>query len=105
LTYDAGATEIAIRIFEQQGERESDVIEHNKELTPDTGATFTGLPNLPRDSPIEIQLAINSEGLASLSAREPQSGENLHLEVRLATMQAEAEEYAKELVAGLTRRS
>ena len=104
-TYDEGATELSIRIFEQMGERESEVVEHNKELTPETGATFTGLPNLPRDSPIDIALSIDAEGLASLSAREPRSGKKLHLQVRLACMQAEDEAYAKELVAGLSRRS
>lgn len=104
-TYGPGATAIAIQIFEQQGERESEAVEHNKELTPESGATFTGLPNLPRDSPIEISLAINAEGLATLAAREPQSGKTLEVGVRLATMQAEDEAYAKELVAGLTRRS
>lgn len=104
-TYGAGATEIAIQIFEQMGERESEVVEHNKELTPESGATFTGLPNLPQESPIDIQLSIDAEGLASLSAREPLSGKTLQLGVRLASMQAEQEDYAKELVAGLTRRS
>lgn len=104
-TYGPGATEIAIQIFEQLGERESEVVEHNKELTPESGATFTGLPTLPQESPIDIQLAIDAEGLASLAASEPKSGKNLHLEVRLSAMQAEDEEYAKELVAGLTRRS
>lgn len=104
-TYGAGATEIAIRIFEQQGERESEVIEDNKELTPETGATFTGLPNLPKDSPIDIQLSIDTEGLATLSAHEPKTGKALRLEVRLSVMQAEEEAQAKELVAGLTRRA
>jgi molecular chaperone DnaK (HSP70) len=103
-TYSAGATEIAIDIFEQQGERESEVVEHNKELTPESGATFTGLPYLPKESPIDIKLFINTEGLATLAAFEPQSAQNLEIGVRLSVMQAEDEARAKEIVASLSRR-
>ena len=104
LTYAAGATEIAIEIFEQQGERESEVVEHNKELTPESGATFTGLPYLPKDSPTNIKLSIDTEGLATLTAFEPQSSQNLRIGVRLGVMQAEDEARAKEIVSSLTRR-
>lgn len=103
-TYTAGATEIAIEIFEQQGERESEVVEHNKELTPESGATFTGLPYLPKDSPIDIKLFIDTEGLATLEAFEPQSAQNLEIGVRLSVMQAEDEARAKAIVASLSRR-
>ena len=103
-TYSAGATEIALDIFEQQGERESEVVEHNKELTPESGATFTGLPYLPKESPIDIKLSIDTEGLATLAAFEPQSAQNLEIGVRLSVMQAEDEARAKEIVAGLSRR-
>ena len=103
-TYFAGSTEIAIEIFEQQGERESEVVEHNKELTPESGATFTGLPYLPKNSPIDIKLSIDTEGLATLTAFEPQSAQNLRIGVRLAVMQAEDEARAKEIVASLSRR-
>jgi molecular chaperone DnaK len=103
-TYADGTTEVAIRIFEQQGERESEVEEHNKELTPESGATFTGLPYLPKGSPIDIKLFIDTEGLATLEAFEPQSAQNLEIGVRLSVMQTEDEARAKEIVASLSRR-
>jgi len=104
-TYYDRSTALTLPIYEQLGERESEVVEHNKELTPEGGATFTGLPHLPKDSPVDVQLSIDTEGLATLSAHEPVTGQALRLEVRLSVMQAEEEARAKELVAGLTRRA
>jgi molecular chaperone DnaK len=105
-TYEDGATEVSIQIFEQGGERESEAVGDNREITPESGgATFTGLPRLPKGSPIEVHLRIDDEGLSTLSAVEPKSGQQLTLTVRLAVMQEEQQKQAAAIVQGMTRAS
>lgn len=103
-TYAEGTTEISLRIFEQSGEVASDRIADNRELTPDTGAAFTGLPHLPKESPIHITLNVDAEGLATVHAFEPTSGQKIKLNARLSAMQASDEEDAKAIVAGMIAR-
>lgn len=100
-----GQTQVAIRIFEQASERESEEVNANREVTPAEGALLTNLPRLPRGSAIEFDLAIDAEGNAALSAFEPVSGQRTNLKVTLAIMQQEDVDKAKAIVAGLTRRS
>jgi molecular chaperone DnaK (HSP70) len=96
-------TELDIHIYEQMGEVESEVVTDNREITPDSGATFRGLPRLPAGSPIEVLLAIDAEGLATLSAVEPRSGQQLTITATLSVMQREALEAATMIVAGMER--
>ncbi|MCZ2826073.1 MULTISPECIES: Hsp70 family protein [unclassified Modestobacter] len=103
VTYSDDTTELMIRIFEQSGEKESDVVADNREITPDSGATFTGLPRLPKGSPVEVNLAIDAEGLATLSAVEPRSGQQLTVTATLSVMQKEQLEAATKIVAGMQR--
>jgi molecular chaperone DnaK (HSP70) len=103
VTYSDDTTELMIRIFEQSGEKESDVVADNREITPESGATFTGLPRLPKGSPIEVNLAIDAEGLATLSAVEPRSGQQLTVTATLSVMQKEQLEAATKIVAGMQR--
>lgn len=103
-TYADGATEIPLRIFEQSGEVESDRIADNNELTPEEGAAISGLPKLPKNSPIHITLSVDTEGLATVYGFEPTSGQNIKLNARLSAMQASDEEDATAMVAGLTAR-
>lgn len=103
-TYGEGVTEIPIRIFEQAGEVECDRVEDNKEITPEEGAAFTGLPRLPKNSPIHITLNVDTEGLATVNAFEPLSGQNIKLNARLSSMQAQEEEEATAIVAGMIAR-
>jgi molecular chaperone DnaK len=103
VTYDDDVTELGIHIFEQMGEAESEVVTDNREITPDTGATFRGLPRLPKGSPIEVRLAIDAEGLATLSAVEPSSGQQLTVTATLSVMQQEELAEATKIVAGMER--
>lgn len=105
VTAEHNQTSVSVRLFEQAGESESEDIADNKEITPETGAVFTGLPNLPKGSPIEVSLEIDPEGLAQVSAFEPVSGQHLHLEVRLSVMQKADQELATQIVAGLRRKT
>lgn len=99
------ATSLSVRLFEQAGEKESEDVADNKEITPETGAVFTGLPSLPKGSAIEFRLEIDPEGLAQVSAFEPVSGQRLNLEVRLSVMQKADQELATQIVAGLRRKA
>lgn len=103
-TYSEGQTEVAIHIYEQDGERESEHIANNREVTPEGGAEITGLPRLPKGSPIQFTLSINSEGLSSLSAFEPTTNQQLQIDVKLSILQREDIEKATGIVSGLSRR-
>jgi molecular chaperone DnaK len=102
-TYDHDVTELTVHLYEQMGEAESEVVTDNREITPDSGATFHGLPRLPKGSPIHVSLAIDAEGLATLSAVEPRSGQQLTITATLSVMQREALEAATRIVAGMAR--
>lgn len=99
-----GQTQVAIRIFEQKSPEESEDVSANREVTPAQGNVLTNLPRLPEGSPIEFDLAIDSEGNAAVSAHEPVSGQRTNLKFALAVMQQEDVEKAKAIVAGLKRR-
>lgn len=103
-TYAEGQTAVAIHIYEQDGERESELVIDNREVTPEGGAEITGLPRLPKGSPIQFTLSITSEGLSSLAAYEPTTNQQLQIDVKLSVMQIEDIEAAAGIVSGLTRR-
>lgn len=82
-------TEIEVHLFEQAGETPSSEVEANKEITPDEGATFTGLPHLPEGSPIDMKMKVHSEGLLEFTGYEPKTNQTLNLKVTVSTMQPE----------------
>lgn len=95
-------SQVNVPLYEQGGEVESEEVEANTLLKE---ADITGLPPLPKGSPIELVLNINNEGLIRLTAREPQSGKSLELEAKISVLGAKEVEEAKELVTGLLTRS
>lgn len=103
VTFSDNTTELTIRIYEQTGEAESESVADNREITPDTGATFTGLPRLAKGSPIDVRLQIDAEGIAALSAVEPRTGQHLTLTATLSVMQAEDQAKATAIVQGMQR--
>lgn len=102
-TLGEGATEISIHLYEQAGEVPSTDVDANKEITPETGATFTNLPQLPQGSPIELYMHVDSEGLLTFKGFEPQSNQELKLKVKVAAMQEDEIQLAKQVVGGLQR--
>jgi molecular chaperone DnaK (HSP70) len=96
VTSHPNATEIRLKVYEQAGEKESERPEDNNEVTPSEGAVFTNLPSLPQGSPIDIYLQIDNEGLATIEAFEPTTGQQLNLQVRMAVMQAPEQAKATE---------
>ncbi|OBJ98311.1 molecular chaperone DnaK [Mycolicibacterium conceptionense] len=95
-------TGVRLRLYEQGGEVESEAISDNNLLKE---AEISGLPPMPRGSTIELLLSVSSEGLATLSAREPVSGRELKMEAKISAQTPEEVEAGKELVGGLQTRS
>jgi len=92
---------VEIALYEQGGERESDVPADNNELKKQE----LRIPAMPKGSGIQIELTVTSEGLATVRATEPISGAVLEMEVQVAPMDAEQVAEATELVSGMLSRS
>ncbi|GIJ48327.1 molecular chaperone DnaK [Virgisporangium aliadipatigenens] len=80
-----GQTEVEIALFEQAGGEESRDLDANKQVDGGT-SSITGLPHLPRNSAINIAMQVDSEGLLTVTAREPVSGRDLTINVRVSVM-------------------
>ncbi|MGA5464335.1 Hsp70 family protein [Mycobacterium sp. NPDC050041] len=96
-----GQTQVAIEVYEQAGDTESEAIEDNRRLAHEGGAVITGL-SLPKNSPIEIQLAINRQGEADLAAKDVTSGKELKFAISLGVMQQEDVDRAKQVISRIT---
>lgn len=94
-------TEITMRIFEQAGEKESDVPADNNELK----SVDLSVPPLPKDSPLDIEFQVTAEGLVTFKLTDLTSGKSESGEVQTSVMSAADVEAAKSVVAGLTLRS
>ncbi|MBL7258033.1 Hsp70 family protein [Paractinoplanes lichenicola] len=103
-TVEEGQTAVHIEIYEQAGSTEGPELSANKAVDHGEG-TITGLPPLPRRSPIEIDMQINEQGDLKLEAVEPKSGEKLTINVRVSVLSEEEVREATELVAGITVRA
>ncbi|HMS75891.1 Hsp70 family protein [Gordonia sp. (in: high G+C Gram-positive bacteria)] len=97
-----GQSVVAVELYEQGGEVESEEPVNNAFLKK---SEITGLPSLPKGSPIHLLLNVSNEGLVRLSAREPQSGQYLELEATVSLLDPKEVNEAKELVSGLMTRS
>lgn len=84
-----------LHIYEQQGEEESELLDHNKELTPEEGAKLSWGNPIPVGSPIHIFVSISDQGLISLRAEEPTTGQDITVEVSVETMSEEDKQAAK----------
>ncbi|MTK04213.1 Hsp70 family protein [Micromonospora sp. CP22] len=98
-----GQTSVEIEIYEQAGAAESPELSANKPVDKGNGL-ITGLPPLPRQSPIHITMDVSDGGELTLRAVEPSSGKDLVIEVRVSVLSEEEVEQAREVVAGITVR-
>ncbi|ALP51506.1 hypothetical protein BBD29_02020 [Corynebacterium glutamicum] len=94
---------LPVHLFEQKGEVPSEELGANVEITPESGAIFTDLPNLPKGSPIHMTMKVDASGLLHFEGYEPSTDQYLRLEIEVSTMQREEVERAKEVVSSLTR--
>lgn len=97
-----GQTELALRLFEQDSPEESTEVSSNREVTPDGGLTFTGLPRLPKGSPVEITVSVSHEGVVQVSATMGATGQTLEAEVQIGVLQQDEVNALRKTVSGLT---
>jgi molecular chaperone DnaK len=102
-TVVANQSVLAIGVYEQGGERESEVVADNRLLKE--AELELPIKDLPVGSAIDIVVDISGEGIVTLKVTEPQSGNTLELTAAVSVLTAEqvGEETAK--VSALTLRS
>ncbi|WP_425266355.1 Hsp70 family protein [Amycolatopsis coloradensis] len=96
-----GQQEIEIELYEQSGARPGPEMEENKFLNEGKGS-ITGLPPLPKASPLEIEMKVDEEGLLEVNATEPSTGKSLRIEVRVSVLSEEEVREATSTVSALT---
>ncbi|CUR58053.1 putative chaperone protein DnaK [metagenome] len=92
---------VAIALFEQGGERESESPEDSDLLQEKT----LPIPPLPKGSPIDITLVVTSEGLARVTAYDPSGGQTIDVEAQISVLSNEEVAQATEQVSGISLRS
>jgi len=100
-TVAEGQRAIEIELYEQSGAVAGPEMFENKELNAGRG-TIEGLPPLPRNSPIDIVMEVDEEGLLIVNATEPSTGKNLDIRVRVSVLSEEQVEEAVSAVSALT---
>lgn len=103
LTLSENTRSLQVQLFEQAGEIPSRDLDANKEITPEGGAMFTDLPDLPKGSPVEMEMKVDSEGLLTFDGYEPTTKQQLTLQVTVSTMQPEEVAAAKDAVGAMVR--
>jgi molecular chaperone DnaK (HSP70) len=98
---DAGADTITIEIWEQAGSVAGRELDQNRFLKK---GVIPGLAsfNLPVNSPIDLLLRIDGDGVAVLEAFEPESKTKIEIETQIKLLDDATVEAEKEKVAALT---
>jgi molecular chaperone DnaK (HSP70) len=104
-TVQADQREVEIEIYEQAGGEESPALADNKPVDHGKGLISGLPPGLPYHSPVEIVMAVDSEGMLRVEAREPRSGRELVIEVRVSVLSEEEIRRATDAVRGIAVRS
>lgn len=95
-------TRVSIKLYEQAGETESDQVEANRMLK-EMDLPFA--EPMPKESPIDIQVHIDAEGLVRVEAVDPKSNNKADMEVSVAMLSEEEVQQAASQVASMTLRS
>ncbi len=96
-----GQREIEVELFEQSGAVAGPEMSENKFLNEGKGS-ITGLPPLPKGSPLKIEMEVDDEGLLRVEATEPSTGNSLRIEVRVSVLSEEQIAEATKTVSALT---
>ena len=94
-------TSVAIALYEQGGERESESPNDNDLLQEKT----LPIPSLPKGSPIDITLVVTAEGLARVTAYDPSGGQMIDVEGQVSVLSEEEVAQATAQVFGISLRS
>jgi len=100
-TVDDGQTGVEIELYEQAGTTAGEEIGDNKPVNQGRGL-ITGIPALPAESPIDIRISVDDEGLLQLRATDPSSAKSLDIQVSVGVLSDAEVAEATEVVAGLT---
>jgi molecular chaperone DnaK len=103
-TVAEGQRAIEVELYEQSGAVPGPAMTDNKFLN-DGQDTITGLPPLPKGSPVDIAMSVDDEGLLTVSATEPSTGKDLTIKVRVSLMSSEEVTEAASVVSALTVKS
>lgn len=95
-------TRVSIKLYEQAGETESEQVEANRMLK-EMDLPFA--EPMPKESPIDIQVHIDAEGLVKVEAVDPESNNKADMEVSVAMLSEEEVQQAASQVASMTLRS
>lgn len=93
--------EVAIALYEQGGEIESQVPEDNRLLQEKA----LSIPPMPKGSPIEITITVTAEGLARVTAYDPAGGRTIDVEAQVSVLSREEVEQATKQISALSLRS
>ncbi|MGV1004586.1 MAG: Hsp70 family protein [Candidatus Nanopelagicales bacterium] len=96
-----GQTSVAIGLYEQGGERESENPDDNDLLQE----KMLPIPSLPKGSRIDISLLVSAEGLARVTAFDPASGKSIDVEGKISALTAQEVAAQTDIVAGISVRS
>ena len=95
-----GQETVPVEIYEQAGARESRELDGNHPVN-EGQERISGIPWLPAGSPIDISMSVDGEGLLTVTAVEPQSGQNLHIGVRVSVLSEGEVSAAKQVISGI----
>lgn len=100
-TIKDGQTSVAIALYEQVGELESENLEDNEPLREHQ----LPIPSLDKGSLIEVTLTVTAEGAARVTAHDPEGGQSIDVEATVSVLSAEEVAEETERVAGISLRS
>ncbi|GAA2332273.1 Hsp70 family protein [Dactylosporangium salmoneum] len=89
MTVEHGQTAIAIEVFEQSGAIASDEVQHN---TPIGEGMITGLPRLPKGSPVRVTFDMDETGRLSVHAVELSTRRDVNFDLVIGLEDAAVEE-------------
>ncbi|MEV0165869.1 Hsp70 family protein [Nonomuraea fuscirosea] len=85
-TLDDNQVSVAIRVMEQAGSVESEVVENNNQIGE---GELRIPPGKPKGFPIEVTFALDASGLLHVTARENEQGGQLDLDIQIGGMSEE----------------
>lgn len=91
---------VNLAVYEQAGDVESEAVEDNRLLKE--AKLEIPVRNLPAGSPIELEFSISNEGLITVRATEPQSGNTTEIEAAVSILSSEDVEAETAKVTALT---
>jgi molecular chaperone DnaK len=87
-TVETNQVAVEIEVYEQAGAVESEDLSANRSVDHGKG-TIEGIPALPANSPIDVLMNVDQEGLLKVTATEPTSGIDLKITVRISVLSEE----------------